>query len=373
VSASGDDSFCEEGGPVTFANGDRFGARARADGIVEVYRNDSLLGMCDVSGWPDYASGGYVGLWLVGASNTLLDDFGGGTSAATTGVITVTTIVITYTYDPLYRLTSATSTGAYTTTFGYAYDAVGNRTVQTRTIASTEVITYQFDNANRLTQAGGVNYTWDNNGNLLNDGSASYLYDRANRLISTTLGGTTSLFNYNGDGARLKQTVAGAVTTYTQDLAAPLPVVLQAKTGSVTTQYLYTLSTRPLAQNGGAWEYLLPDALGSVRQIVDAGGNVTLAMSYEPYGTVLTSMGTASSIFGYAGEQADTYIKLVFLRARYYSPEMARFLSKDVWQGDYTRPQSFDGWAYAENNSISATDLSGLITEQLDAQPFSPG
>ena len=77
------------------------------------------------------------------------------------------------------------------------------------------------------------------------------------------------------------------------------------------------LSTRPLAQYGGTWEYLLADALGSVRQIVDANGNVTLAESYEPYGSVLSSNGTASSIFGYAGEQIDTYIKLLFLRARY--------------------------------------------------------
>ncbi len=170
-----------------------------------------------------------------------------------------------------------------------------------------------------LTNAGGINYTWDNNGNLTNDGSTLYRYDQANRLISTTLSGVTSLYAYNGDGARLKQTVAGTVTTYSQDLAAPLPVILQAKTGSATTQYLYALGTRPLAQNGGAWEYLLPDALGSVRQIVDANGNVTLAESYEPYGSVLTSTGTATSIFAYAGEEVDSYIKLLLLRARYYS------------------------------------------------------
>jgi hypothetical protein len=93
-----------------------------------------------------------------------------------------------------------------------------------------------------------------------------------------------------------------------QDIIAPLPVVLQAKTGSATTQYLYALGTRPLAQTTTAWEYLLPDALGSVRQIVDGSGNVTLAESYEPYGNVLISNGTASSIFAYAGEQIDTYI-----------------------------------------------------------------
>lgn len=66
-----------------------------------------------------------------------------------------------------------------------------------------------------------------------------------------------------------------------------------------------------LVQRGTVWEYLLADALGSVRQIVDGDGNVTLAESYEPYGSVLSSNGTASSIFAYAGEQIDTYIKLV--------------------------------------------------------------
>jgi RHS repeat-associated protein len=233
---------------------------------------------------------------------------------------------------------------------------------QTHSVTSTQVITYQYDNANRMTKAGGVTYTGDNNGNLINDGSALYRYDPANRLISTTLSGTTSLFNYNGDGARLKQTVAGTVTTYTQDLAAPLPVVLQSKTGTNTTKYLYSLGTRPLAQNATAWEYFLPDALGSVRQIVDTNGNVTLAKSYEPYGSVLNSSGTASSIFSYAGEQSDTYIKLLFLRARYYSPETARFLSKDVWQGDYARPQSLNAWSYTEADPINRTDPSGQFS-----------
>lgn len=101
-----------------------------------------------------------------------------------------------------------------------------------------------------------MNYTWDNNGNLLNDGSTLYRYDQANRLISTTVSGVTTLFNYNGDGVRLRQVVAGTPTSYTQDLAAPLPVVLQSKTGGTTTKYLYSMGTRPLAQYTLAWEYL---------------------------------------------------------------------------------------------------------------------
>jgi YD repeat-containing protein len=200
--------------------------------------------------------------------------------------------VISYTYDPLYRLSQA----AYSSgeCYQYAYDRVGNRAAMTTTVGTT---TYQYDNANRLSSVDGQTYTWDDNGNLLNDGSALYRYDQANRLISTTLSSTTSLFNYNGDGARLKQVVAGVVTTYTQDLAAPLPVVLQAKAGSATTQYIYALSTRPLAENAGSWEYLMPDALGSVRQIADASGNIIRTQDYKPYGSALNSNGSGQSTY----------------------------------------------------------------------------
>jgi hypothetical protein len=67
--------------PVTFADGDQFGARARADGQVEVYRNGVLVATRDVTGWPHYANGGYIGLFCIDASNAALDDFGGGTLA----------------------------------------------------------------------------------------------------------------------------------------------------------------------------------------------------------------------------------------------------------------------------------------------------
>gem|GEM_PF-2081584 len=64
--------------PVTFANGDQFGARALADGTVEVYRNGVLLATRDVTSWPYYSGGGYLGLWFGDAKNVLIDDFGGG-------------------------------------------------------------------------------------------------------------------------------------------------------------------------------------------------------------------------------------------------------------------------------------------------------
>jgi hypothetical protein len=64
---------------VTFNVGDRFGAKARADGFVEVYRNSTLLATVDARAWAFATSGGYVGVWVANGQNTQLDDFGGGT------------------------------------------------------------------------------------------------------------------------------------------------------------------------------------------------------------------------------------------------------------------------------------------------------
>ena len=66
--------------PLTLAAGDQFGARAQADGTVTVYKNGTAVGNVTVdSSWPYVANGGRVGVWLIDAPGTVLDDVGGGT------------------------------------------------------------------------------------------------------------------------------------------------------------------------------------------------------------------------------------------------------------------------------------------------------
>jgi len=64
---------------VTFAAGDRFGARTDASGNVDVYKNTTKLATVSVGNWPFVGSGGRLGLTLTGTSGTRIDDFGGGT------------------------------------------------------------------------------------------------------------------------------------------------------------------------------------------------------------------------------------------------------------------------------------------------------
>ena len=77
---------------------------------------------------------------------------------------------------------------------------------------------------------------------------------------------------YNGD--RLRQTVNSVTTGDTLDLNAGLVQVLSD--GSIT--YLYG-NARILQDCGTCKETFLTDALGSVRQLVDASGTVILGRS----------------------------------------------------------------------------------------------
>ncbi len=277
--------------------------------------------------------------------------------------------VITYTYDGLYRLTRAAhSTGE---SFEYAYDAVGNRTAYTRTSGSSAVTQYTYDAANRLTAVNGQAYTWDNNGNPLNDGSKDYVYDQANRLTNVNANGLAWSATYNGDGARLKQTSNGAVTTYTLDLNAGLVQVLTMQDAGGKTAYLYGV-TRIGEQQPGGWTYHLSDALGSVRQLADDAAQVTLARGYMPYGEALWSLGEGSSAYGYTGEDWNSYINLVFLRARYMQPGSGVFLSHDPRDGDAERPGSMNGWNYVEDNPTNAIDPAGLQKFTIFASAFIP-
>lgn len=161
-----------------------------------------------------------------------------------------------------------------------------------------------------------------------------------------------SSYQYNGLGDRLSQTVNGVTTNYTLDLNSGLTQVLDDE----TNVYVYGLGR--ISQTSTTTEYFLGDALGSVRQLTNNAGEVTLAKSYAPYGEVTQSGGAGQSAYGFTGEMTDA-TGLTYLRARYYNPADGRFLSRDTWGGDYRNPITLNKWSYAHGNPVKFTDPSG--------------
>ena len=160
----------------------------------------------------------------------------------------------------------------------------------------------------------------------------------------------------DGLGDRHQQVVDGVTTNYILDLAAGLPQVLDDGTNT----YLY--GNGRIAQAGSTAEYFLSDALGSVRQLADPAGAVTLTQSYAPYGDVVSSVGTSQTSYAFTGEALDAN-GLTYLRARYYAPQDGRFISRDTWAGNYSNPLSLNRWNYVEGNPINWVDPSGYIKQ----------
>lgn len=127
-----------------------------------------------------------------------------------------------YSYDPLNRLISASSTltGGQTPYLkNYSYDSLGNLA------SSTDLGTYAYQgntgtnyaNPDAPTSIGNgtatSTLTYDNNGNLLSDGTLTNVWDYLNELTQVGKGGATSTYAYDYAGNRVK-TTEGVVPTY---------------------------------------------------------------------------------------------------------------------------------------------------------------
>ena len=74
---------------------------------------------------------------------------------------------------------------------------------------------------------------------------------------------------------------------------------------------------------------------------------------------VTSSVGSFYSAFGYTSEYTGDSTDLIYLRDRYYDPDMGRFLTGDSWKGNADQPMSYNLWNYVQSNPINYTDPTG--------------
>jgi RHS repeat-associated protein len=185
--------------------------------------------------------------------------------------------------------------------------------------------------------------------------------------VSANVDGVASTFEYDGSGNRVAQTADGVETRYVLDATGGLPEVIIATTDGASTYYVQIQGQILGQEESGTWAYVLPDHLGSVRQLADSNGQVALAQSYDPFGVPFEASGSGASDFGYTGEWYGSYTELLFLRARYYDLYRNRFISPDTIVPDFRSPQSLNRYTYALGNPVKLVDPSGhTVRSALD-------
>jgi RHS repeat-associated protein len=104
---------------------------------------------------------------------------------------------------------------------------------------------------------------------------------------------------------------------------------------------------------------MLADGLGSVRTEL-VSNTVEAVTTYSPYGNVLSQTGAGGTVYSFTGEQYDNAIGLLYLRARFYSPALRVFQSRDMFSGQPRLPSTLHDFSYVSNNPVNHIDPLGL-------------
>lgn len=175
----------------------------------------------------------------------------------------------------------------------------------------------------------------------------TYQYDPFGRRIYSGNPSGTTIYVYDGDNI-------------SEELSA---------TGVLQERYTYGPGTdEPLVgQRQPKIFYYEADGLGSVTSLTDPTGAVAATYTYNSFGFLTNSTGSATNWFRYTGRQFDSNTALYYYRARYYDPVTGRFLSED--------PLRFSAgvnlYAYVENSPTNRTDPLGTCPQGQDRNPCS--
>jgi RHS repeat-associated protein len=271
----------------------------------------------------------------------------------------------------------------------YTYDANGNRismnipsvTLPLPNPASNTA----FNNANQMlsfnaSTSSAQAFTYDNNGNMMSVtnacGTTAYTWDARNRLIGingykSDCAQLTASYEYDALGRRIEKTINGRTIQYLYD---GLDIVQEIENGVPSVNCIRTLNIdEPLVRikADGTVRYYQTDALGSVIALNDDTGAVKTTYAYDSFGNVTISGESSDNPFQYTGRENDE-TGLYYYRARYYSPELQRFISEDpilkfgspnvpfMLPGILKTPSMLHAYNYVGNNPVNFVDPKGL-------------
>ena len=319
-----------------------------------------------------------------------------------------------YSYDGSGNITRIGTAGAYD---NYTYDTAG-RLIQATVGGKTE--SYQYDSFGNLVSKGvaGANATaipvdgssnrqlgvvYDAAGNMTARGEREvHQYDAFNMMTSTSRPGMNPRrMLYDANDERLAVISGGAISRWWfRDFEGQVLREYRGEEGWPTfwlweEDYVYaegqlvagatidwTVTDQKGVQTryGGARHYLL-DHLGSVRMVTNSAGRSVSGHDYFPFGVTSTKAYQEEIDWGdpqidsmrYAGHQRDflgfigteNTEYLDYMHARYYDPNLGRFLSVDpiIPAAALKEPQRWNRYAYVSNNPTKNVDPTGKLLQ----------
>ena len=230
------------------------------------------------------------------------------------------------------------------------------------------------------------------NGNIANDGIRSYQYDAFNRLIQVNKvsgGATIATYVYDALNRRIQKTISnggltGDITNGTTDYLYDGPQIIEERNHSAPTvwtkvyywgQYIDELMLFVVPAEPYLTAYrVLSDLLYRSVAFVTTSNVITEAYDTDAYGNTIcySGSGTDGQWFTdddvttynpinttiFTGRQFDPESAIYYYRARYYSPKIGRFITRDLLK-NAELSQGPNLYWYVQDNSPNKIDATG--------------
>jgi RHS repeat-associated protein len=276
-------------------------------------------------------------------------------------------------YDTDGQLTYVSSAGASTYTYfadGNIKSRVDDYTASIPTTAGTTTFTLA-STSNRLTAASGLltrSYSYDASGNTLSDGSRSFTYDDSGRMETSTSGGVTTTYAYNGLGERVMKTNATATKYFAYDEAGHI-LGEYDEDGELIQETVWfegmpVATLRPDGGSGVDIYYVHADHLNTPRRVTDPSDNeIVWRWDSEPYGATEADedpdddTNALTYNLRFPGQYFDDETGLHYNYFRDYDSTIGRYVESDpvgLWAALSTYP-------YGNSNPLMVFDPYGLF------------
>jgi len=219
---------------------------------------------------------------------------------------------------------------------------------------------FKLGKASQLTSTG---YVYDARGRCTAAPGDTFAWDGAARL--TNADGV--LLAYNGLGDVITRTVGPEVTRFYHHYALGMtPIVYEDPQTGSDRAYVWTPGGRLLYSIDQATSqatFYHFDHIGSTLALTNEAGAVTDAYAYGTYGEPMPGrIGTSTQPFQYVGAYGvRAEGTLYHMRARYYDPVTAHFLSRDPLPARLTDLKSLNPYQYASQNPLHYVDPMGSL------------
>lgn len=260
----------------------------------------------------------------------------------------------------------------------YTYDSIGNRLKQTKHAAAGDTVTtyaHPASGANAVQPHSTTSATTTG----ASTSTTNYTFDKAGNMATRTTGTSTQELTWSADGLLARFEDSDAATDnfiYTGDGER-----LIRKDGSTKTLYLpgQELTYKSSSQAGTAVRYytfggktvgsrtgsaaatarvLISDAQNTAHLSIASASNTVTRRYLDPFGNPRGSTSAWQGDHTFLDKPTDTN-GLTQVGARYYDAKLGSFISVDPLL-DLTDPQQWNGYAYANNNPTTWSDPTGL-------------